>query len=571
MRKQIIFGTVHMKTFVYRFLSIVLILSILTVSCLTTVHAEEDDKSQKNDDTITYVSGANAASESYISGKYYRHLNSLPLTGDDITNLLAVALSQLGYMESDNADDFSGTIGGSSNYTEFNWNMGDFGVGYGTSNYDWCASFVSYCLLQSRCTDQRSMADWCRKHVADPRYIWREVGCARWADNIESAGYYKKSVAKGGDYVPQTGDLIFFRWSPERQIGHIGIVVYSDGERVYTVEGNTSGGSTMVPNGGGVYFKNYALDYSCIDGYGAMPYAKNDSSESIDYSGVAASTGLYINTAEKYLYSEPSVESEYMTIPLYTIFEVTEVVEPGLGGMLKAKLEIDGEQVEGYVINDAENRVLQLSRSAPKIAPISFMPFSETDGFIGGQVNDLKANGAVESSDEVVFEETVSMTMTGVFGFNSKIVAFGYYVDNDRDNITWVEGGFYEADDSVKKTCGKYAVECSVNAELDSLSYAHHRVTFVLKLDNGAVPIVCSQYFEVIRAPKETKPPRPKPTETQSATEADEMSEVESRLGTETEFVTENKGCGAVVSAGVFCVLMSLIFSCVYFNRKREE
>ena len=121
--------------------------------------------------------------------------------------------------------------------------------------------------------------------MGDPDYIWREVGCPKWAQNLTETGYFQKSLANGGNYTPKSGDLIFFRWSPEKAIGHIGIVLYSDGERVYTVEGNTNGGSTMVSNGGGVHFKSYALDYSCIEGYGTPPYKTDDEVAKIDYSG----------------------------------------------------------------------------------------------------------------------------------------------------------------------------------------------------------------------------------------------------------------------------------------------
>jgi hypothetical protein len=169
---------------------------------------------------------------------------------------------------------------------------GDNGEG---GTYDWCASFVSFCLLQSGATTQNSMSDWCRNHVADEnsakydaeyaKYVWREVSCQKWVDNLKAAELYRLSAFNQGDYVPKSGDLIFFRWSPTKNVGHIGIVVYADSERVYTVEGNTSAGSTMVSNGGGVYFKSYALDYECIDGYGVLPYENVLEQTSIDYSG----------------------------------------------------------------------------------------------------------------------------------------------------------------------------------------------------------------------------------------------------------------------------------------------
>jgi hypothetical protein len=46
-----------------------------------------------------------------------------------------------------------------------------------------------------------------------------------------------------------------------------------DSTYVYTVEGNTSGGSGVIPNGGGVFQKKYLLGYRGIAGYGRPNYS----------------------------------------------------------------------------------------------------------------------------------------------------------------------------------------------------------------------------------------------------------------------------------------------------------
>ena len=108
---------------------------------------------------VTYVKGSNNVSESYKKSIYYEKLMNVTLTGDGRHDVLAVALSQLGYQESGTENDFDGKpSGSSSNFTEYNYNMGDFGVGYGGGSYAWCASFVAWCLLQSGCTTQNKMS-----------------------------------------------------------------------------------------------------------------------------------------------------------------------------------------------------------------------------------------------------------------------------------------------------------------------------------------------------------------------------------------------------------------------------
>ena len=72
-------------------------------------------------------------STSYQSGPYYTKLMQVQLTGNQITDLIAVAASQLGYHESNSASDLTGTGTGTGNCTEY----GRFN---GTNGYAWCAS-----------------------------------------------------------------------------------------------------------------------------------------------------------------------------------------------------------------------------------------------------------------------------------------------------------------------------------------------------------------------------------------------------------------------------------------------
>ena len=70
---------------------------------------------------------------------------------------------------------------------------------------------------------------------------------------------------------PKIGDLIFFKNSV--RICHIGLVYKVAGNVVYTIEGNTSLGSQVIPNGGSVCYKQYGIDNSRIAGYGRPDYS----------------------------------------------------------------------------------------------------------------------------------------------------------------------------------------------------------------------------------------------------------------------------------------------------------
>lgn len=88
---------------------------------------------------------------------------------------------------------------------------------------------------------------------------------------VNSVALYKKH---GRWYTsnPKPGDQIFFNDSTGN-VCHTGLVIKVDSSKVYTNEGNTSGASTVVANGGGVCEKSYSLNYSRIAGYGRPDYS----------------------------------------------------------------------------------------------------------------------------------------------------------------------------------------------------------------------------------------------------------------------------------------------------------
>ncbi len=308
---------------------------------------------------VTYRAGANSISSSYAGSHYYSNFQKIQLTGDGRTDALAVALSQLGYMESNTSGDYAGTTAGSGNYTEYCYNMGSVG-GYG---YQWCATYCSWALYQSRCADiiGSSTGDWCRNHLySGSSYIWREVGCQYWANQLKYYGYYQQSAYNGGNYTPQPGDLIFFYSSGG--INHIGFVLYTSGGYVYTVEGNTGGSAGVVANGGRVCAKSYGLGDSYIAGYGVLPYKVVDNEyTNIDYSGGNRTPGYYNNPdAAKYIYSDEACTQSLGIVARYTMFEVTQVCA---SGKVKCIATLDnGTTVTGYM-DPSSSRIIQITAS----------------------------------------------------------------------------------------------------------------------------------------------------------------------------------------------------------------
>lgn len=118
--------------------------------------------------------------------------------------VVAQALGQMGYTEGD--DEY--TI---------------FGQRYGYPNGFWCDMFVSWCADEAQVTKE-----------AFPR----SVNCARHCRAFTALGRYQNSAARGGSYVPLQGDLVLFQDLESGRIHHIGLVLYVEDGKVFTVEGN---------------------------------------------------------------------------------------------------------------------------------------------------------------------------------------------------------------------------------------------------------------------------------------------------------------------------------------------
>ena len=123
-----------------------------------------------------------------------------------------------------------GNVGGQPYWSWYGFN----------SRVEWCACFVSWCYGQMG--------------LSEPRFAACQSQGIPW---FQSHGQWG-----GRDYANiAPGDAIFFDWDLDGSADHVGIVVGTDGSRVYTVEGN-SGDAWKI--------KSYSLTYECIKGYGLM-------------------------------------------------------------------------------------------------------------------------------------------------------------------------------------------------------------------------------------------------------------------------------------------------------------
>nr|DAE63243.1 MAG TPA: hypothetical protein [Caudoviricetes sp.] len=172
--------------------------------------------------------------------------------------VIDIALAEVGYLEkatNANLDSKTGNAG-YNNYTKYARDLANAGYYNGNKNgYAWCDVFVDWCFFRAYGKAAGQAAECQTGNLG--------AGCSY------SAQYYK---AQGRfDKTPQVGDQIFF-YDSAGVIGHTGLVYAVNSTTVYTVEGNTSGASGVVANGGGVCRKSYSRSYGRIAGYGHPKY-----------------------------------------------------------------------------------------------------------------------------------------------------------------------------------------------------------------------------------------------------------------------------------------------------------
>ncbi|MBO4212690.1 MAG: SH3 domain-containing protein [Clostridia bacterium] len=362
-------------------------------------------------------------SDAYKESVFYERLTAVELTGDQRRDIVNVALSQVGYHEGDSLDDLGGgNLFGKNEYTEYNFSFGDV-YGDGQYSYYWCAAFVTYCARQSGIPEET---------------IVNSVSCDKFVDQFKLEGNYI-NIKENPNFEPQTADLIFFLedGAERRYASHIGIVIGTDDDYVYTVEGNTKRGI--------VNMRKYDFDNEYIVGYATPNYtgAKND----YDFE---LSSGWFIPGK----YTVHCFENLYLRAGGDTKYEVLEAVPNGTTLILTeadgdwAKTIYDGKTgwVSLFYIYPEDTGTVKLTYALD--TPMVETRYTYADG--GFVVSDLQParedfdflgwstteDGDVEykSGDEI--KTTVDLTLYPVWKSNTvpavvDVDVVGTEIDND--------------------------------------------------------------------------------------------------------------------------------------------
>ncbi len=194
----------------------------------------------------------------YKESVYYDNLMKVDLGSNQITNLINVAVSQLGYTEGASKNDLDGVNSGAkNNYTEY-------GKRLGKNGYAWCCSFVSWCIYMAG--------------IPSSVMPNKHAGCSNLVQSlVNNYGGVWHDIDSG--YKPQAGDILFYQSmggdysyyveaardanGVPKKSSHVGIVVKSYNSstgKFGVIEGNGPGYVRYLERG--LYVKGSMADGS---------------------------------------------------------------------------------------------------------------------------------------------------------------------------------------------------------------------------------------------------------------------------------------------------------------------
>lgn len=178
---------------------------------------------------------------------FLKPVRTIMNTAEKVIN---IALAEVGYLEKSkaayigNKDVLYEKVAGAGqdNYTKYGYEMHKIYPTIMDFPAYWCDAFVDWCFQKAYgITTAKSL-----------------LGGNFDDYTVASCSMYQKHNALGN--VPKKGAQVFFtRNGKPSGCHHTGIVYKVDSKYFYTVEGNTSGASGVVSNGGGVAKKKYAM------------------------------------------------------------------------------------------------------------------------------------------------------------------------------------------------------------------------------------------------------------------------------------------------------------------------
>ena len=212
----------------------------------------------------------------------------------NIEKVILIAKNEIGYLEkkSNSQLDDKTANAGSGNYTKY-WR--DIKPDY--QGQPWCAAFVSWCFMKAfgLKTAKKLLKHW--------PYVYCPTLGALFTRNAN----------------PKVGDIVIFYHNGT--FTHTGLVTAVIGDRFYTIEGNTSGASGIIANGGGVCAKSYLNSQMpgtkfCTPSYSIVTDASNNQS-TFDSKTELSKTRNFVGKVKRHTYVRTWAGNENSRITSY--------------------------------------------------------------------------------------------------------------------------------------------------------------------------------------------------------------------------------------------------------------
>ncbi len=235
--------------------------------------------------------------------------------------VISIAIAEVGYLEKSKAAFladpdviYEKTRGaGSDNYTKFGFEMHQIYPQIMDFPAYWCDAYVDWCFYKAYgiCTAKSLLGGNFDDYTVASAKMYQSKGALDTTPSIGAQPFFTRNGKVSGCY-------------------HTGLIYKVDGKKFYTVEGNTSGASGIIRNGGGVVKKEYSIDA---------------------YRG-------------KVLFGHPKYDTVNKTSARKTVDEVAREIAflKDRGGWGDGKIRKDKLEKAGYNFREVQDRVNELLR-----------------------------------------------------------------------------------------------------------------------------------------------------------------------------------------------------------------
>ena len=349
----------------------------------------------------------------------------------------------------------------------------------------WCTTFVLWCFNKAG-------------NAYDTKLYGNIIpsggNCNSMISWFSNKGRYHKASS---GYTPKSGDLIFFDWSGNGSSQHVGIVDYTSGSTVYTIEGNCSGEVKARS-----YTKSGSKPYnniSSIMGYGEPDFA-SVSSGKVSVKTTAKKTTTKKTTTKKAITKKTtavSTTAKKTTEKKTTKKEATTSAKASTTAKTTAKNEVTKLSINASTYELQVGDTVKLNYSVePQNAPAVVGYFCDEEGIIEiGSAGEIKAIGEGTATVVVCANDTLyrqcDFTVTQAVADVTKV--------HEASSTRKVVGKAEQTVVTTEKTAKTVLSRVGVN--LDAL--AENRQIYIVPLAIAGATVIISLFAVTVRKIKE--------------------------------------------------------------------